>query len=210
MLSDTVRRPSKRQRRAETEQDLAPIVFVYINDRRGKKNFTPIKALLDSGASATLVSESVVKKLKIKTTSTSTTWTTAGGTLSTNKACDAQFMLPELSNSQTVDWRVHLKPKGHSDNYDMIIGRDLLKVLNIQLSFADSVIRMKHAEIPMRPRDATLAEAFLVHTADKSDEELNSKYSTILDADYKKADLPSAVEAHDHLTRGEKAELLQL
>ena len=97
-------------------------------------------------------------------------------------------MLPELSNSQTVDWRVHLKPKGHSDNYDMIIGRDLLKVLNIQLSFADSVIRMKHAEIPMRPRDATLAEAFLVHTADKSDEELNSKYSTILDADYKKAE----------------------
>ena len=45
------------------------------------------------------------------------------------------------------------KPKGRSDNYDMIIGRDLLKVLNIQLSFADSIIRIKDAEIPMRPRD---------------------------------------------------------
>jgi hypothetical protein len=130
-LSDTVRRPeNKRSKITEADSDTSSIVFVYVNDRRGKKNFHPIKALLDSGASATMMSASIATKLKIKTVSTSTQWSTVGGQLNTNKMCTAQFMLPELSASQTVDWKVHLKPDSHASQYDMIIGRDLMRVLN--------------------------------------------------------------------------------
>jgi hypothetical protein len=96
--------------------------------------------------------------------------------------CTAQIMLSELSASQTVDWKVHLKPDSHASQYDMIIGRDLMRVLKIQLDFAENVIRMEHAEIPMRPRDIQLDEAFFAHTATKADEHLTSKYQQILDA----------------------------
>jgi hypothetical protein len=49
-------------------------------------------------------------------------------------------MLPELSASQTVDWTVHLKPDNHASQDDMIIGRDLMRVLKIQLNFSETVI----------------------------------------------------------------------
>ena len=73
-------------------------------------------------------------------------------------------MMPELSNSQRVTWdSVHVMPDQLKSNYDMIIGRDLLRELGIQMSFEEDVIRMGTAQIPMRPPNSTEQDAFL-HT----------------------------------------------
>jgi hypothetical protein len=157
-----------------------------------------------------MMSPSIATKLKIKTVTMSTQWSTVGDQLNTNKMCTAQFMLPELSASQTVDWKVHLKPDNHASQYDMIIGQDLMRVLKIQLIFAENVIRMEHAEIPMRPRDIRLDEAFFAHTATKADANFNSKYQQILDAKYEKTDLPSVVAQHSHLNGEEQKQLFWL
>jgi hypothetical protein len=55
-------------------------------------------------------------------------------------------------------------------------------VLGIQMNFQEGVIRMEHTEIPMRDPDIREDEAFYAHTATKADEELASKYSTILES----------------------------
>eukprot|EP00955_Chlamydomonas_euryale_P007254 76824-Chlamydomonas_euryale.AAC.1 len=58
------------------------------------KNSTPkavtIKALVDTGGSATLVKSSLVKKLKSKKEK-KTVWSTPGGTMNTSKKCKVQF-----------------------------------------------------------------------------------------------------------------------
>ena len=100
-----------------------------------------MKALLDSGASATLAKKSRGQKLKVKTKASSTEWTSANGEMTTTQKCGIQFMMPELSNSQRVTWdSVHVMPDQLKSNYDMIIGRDLLRKLGIQMSFEDDVI----------------------------------------------------------------------
>jgi transposase InsO family protein len=167
-----------------------------------------VKALLDSGASKSLIKASLVKKLRIKPSPSTVVWTTAAGKLDTKEKCSVEFMLPELSPSQTCTWDVHLISEKASPRYDMIIGRDLLKVLGIQINFSEEVIRMGTAEIPMRTPDVTVADAFYYHTASKSEELLNKE--TILDSDYKQADLRAVVQSADHLSPNEQEELYKL
>jgi hypothetical protein len=82
LLANTVRRPeNKRAKLKHDESDTTSprIVFVHVNNRRGKTKFCPVKeALLDSGASTTVLSTSIAKKLKIKTVPTTTQWSTVG------------------------------------------------------------------------------------------------------------------------------------
>ena len=70
--------------------------------------------------------------------------------------------LPELSNSRTICAHVHVAPK--LNEFDMIIGRDLLSELGITLNFKENSIQWDDIEIPMKPEDATAKKHF--HVAD--------------------------------------------
>ena len=95
LLSDTIRRPLKKKTKIDkSSHDFSPILFLYVNDRPGKANYRVVKALLDSGASATMMSKSIAKKLKVKTTTTSTQWPTAAGAMKTNQKCEIDFVMP--------------------------------------------------------------------------------------------------------------------
>ena len=157
-----------------------------------------------------MMSKSIAKKLKIKTAGSSTQWTTAAGSFQTSQKCKIDFVMPELSSTQKCMWEVHLKPAKVSLRYDMIIGRDLLRTLGIQLNFNENVIRMANAEIPMRPAEVTELTACFIHTLSKSEEEFTMKHEKILDSKYKKADLQEVVNKNDHLSPDKKAELLKL
>jgi hypothetical protein len=49
--------PRKKQRTGNHESDLRPIAFVRFNTRVGKSKPVTVKALLDSGASTSLITE---------------------------------------------------------------------------------------------------------------------------------------------------------
>ena len=55
--------------------------------------------------------------------------------IQTSQKCKIDFVMPELSSTQKCMWEVHLKPEKVSPRYDIIIGRDLLHTLGIQLNF---------------------------------------------------------------------------
>jgi len=66
-----------------------------VNTQLGKPKIHRIKVLLDSGASATIITKEHVKKLRLNKSSR-TTWTTKAGDFTTNATCKLKFSLPEF------------------------------------------------------------------------------------------------------------------
>ena len=88
------------------------------------------KILLDSGASGSIVSERFVKRFKQKKDETCT-WKTMAGSFTTSKQCIVEFTLPELNPTAKVRHKMYVVPK--MDKYDLIIGRDILQKLGMNL-----------------------------------------------------------------------------
>jgi len=153
-----------------------------------------IKALLDSGGSESLVTEKFVKKLRLKKSSNSSTvWTTHGGEMRTNQKVKAQFTMPELHEDRLIEWNLHVtKALGKCD---MIIGRDILQFLKIDLRFSDNVAECDGSELPFKDGEATPKEAYHIAEGDVMDEAV-SRVKRIIDSKYQKADLKTVV-IHD-------------
>ena len=99
----------KRQRISYIDEDLRPMAFVRLNTSLGKPTPVTIRALLDSGASESLVTEKCVKKLRVKDAQAPTTvWTTPAGEMKTRSKVKAQFTMPELQEKKLVEWSFHV------------------------------------------------------------------------------------------------------
>ena len=134
--------PSKKQR---TSEESVPILFGQICTReKGKPKPKTIKILLDTGGSDTIVNAKFVSKLsKIK--GSKQTWQTAAGDLSTSEQVQVQMTLPELHEKRVVHWKMHVTE--NELNYDMIMGRDLLAELGIDLLS----VSYTHLTLPTTP-----------------------------------------------------------
>ena len=106
--------------------------------------------MLDSGSSSTLIGQKFAKNLHF-IPSEPTRWKTSAGTFSTHQKALVQFSLPELHSKRTILQPMHVTtaPMG----YDVIIGRDIMDLLGIDLQFSTKTIKWDHAEISMRPNN---------------------------------------------------------
>ena len=128
-------RPKKKPR----NEDLRPITFVTFNSRLGKAKPIRLTALLDSGGSGSLISAKHTKNLRVRSSqSEATAWSTPAGDLETNKQCLAQFRFDELHSDRVIEWKLHVAPDLGA--YDMIIGRDVMAFLGIDVHFSDKTV----------------------------------------------------------------------
>jgi len=204
-LRDLIQGPIAKRKRSKT-QHLKPVAFVRMNTRHGKAKPTMVKALLDSGASSSLIARRVVTKLR-KHKTASQTWSTPAGSLTTNETVKSQFTLPELQDDQLIEWNLHVtEDLGAAD---MIIGRDLLEFLQIDILFSEMEVHWGSSVMPFKEADASVSESYHVQD-DGPLEESSARIKRILDAKYEPADIEEVIDSQSQLGPAEKHQLRQL
>ena len=218
MLSDLYKPPSKSStsdqhaRKKRKLRSISPIVFVSFTIQRNKSNKhrkqkqRVLKALIDSGASSSLIVEKHTKGMPRKSEKEDKVWNTAAGEMkSKTKTKSMEFSLPELHTTRKIQKSFHVVEMELA-NYDMIIGRDLMTAIGLDVRGSDQSIQWDDAILPWRDVDVTHNEVYLAtpHDADVK------RLTAILDAKYEKADLRKVVANATHLSKDEQQELHEL
>lgn len=152
----TSQNPKKKRK---DDEHLIPLVFSDINIRHGKKRLKTIRVLLDSGASSTIVSSTLVEKLRVRKEER-VDWATMNGVFSTEGRCELEFALPELNPTAVIKHNVHVTKQ--SSNYEMIIGCDLMTSLGINILFQDQVVTWGDGVAAMKASDCTVKTSFSI------------------------------------------------
>ena len=195
----------KKKLRAGPNEKPVPVVFLSLREGRGTNKHKKIKALLDSGASGSIFTQSSVGKLNLHKES-STSWNTAAGVFSTSACCKVEFLLPEFSQTRTLRHKVHVS-KQPLTSYDAILGRDILNELGMDLMFSRGTILWGDLEIPMKPSEICTVETSFHVEDSRSIQNSLSRVKTILDANYHKADLHEVVTKVDTLDNSQQSKL---
>jgi hypothetical protein len=186
---------------------LAPIAFGRIQTTLGHSKTLGIKILLDTGSTESHVKRAFVTKLRLHK-DLAATWNTAAGQISTTEKCKLRFALPEFFPTKSIEWEMHV---GTLENvrYDMIIGNDLLECLKFDIKYSTTTIEWDGAEIPMRSRDSTIEDSYLISDPPCL-QEAAERIKRILDAKYEPANLDEIVNSCSHLTQDEQIQLKTL
>jgi hypothetical protein len=143
----------------------------------------PMRALLDTGTTATIILREFVGKGGDRTnTNKRTKWKTLGGTFTTNYESLLDFKFPEISTSKVVTW------------------------IGITFDCEQRCIRWGGTEIPLKTRNTLDNDEILHHAANEPDilQEAEKRQHRILNADYRKVEVDPFVEELKHLTMDEK------
>ena len=94
-------------------KNLSPILFVKIQHSTGKKNRQTkhklVKALIDTGASETIISAKAAKGLPLSNKTETKKWSTAAGMLNTSvKTKRLEFSLTELQANRKIQKSFHV------------------------------------------------------------------------------------------------------
>ena len=206
-------RPQKRSK----VEDLSTITLGYITNKRPNKSGEKqiLRVLFDSGCGATLINKKFVRHWK-KSRDSSTKWATKAGSFKTKRKCDIEFTLPAFHENRNITCNAYVDESHHeSSNYDIIIGRDLLHSLGINLLFDTAEISWDNAKINMQPLDRVTGnwvdtlekELLFAHDPTTTDAE---RIQNIIESKYCPADLQKIVEECKHLSTTEQGQLLKL
>ncbi len=144
-----------------------------------------------------------------------TKWSTRGGSFTTTQTCLVPYQLPEFTPNQTLTHRfwVNSTPPSHANDYDIIIGQDILRNLGLLFEFKTDVptIKWDNHQIVMRKRGFwthhNIAALYHASNLEAAEAKFN-RCSTILPASYKEAHLQNKVPKY--LTATNQQELLAL
>lgn len=183
-----------------------PITFAHIfrkKNVKNNKNTDPnIRVLLDSGASKSVICKNQILNKKCYKDST-TVWKNASGEITSSIKCKLVFNLPEFTNSRLITHKFHVMEE-ILPGYDMIIGRDLMRLLKLDVKYSTSTLEwFRNGEIPFKPHAVSAKNHFFISDTDNLIAE-SDRMTAILDAKFSKADLDDVANTTPHLSKTEK------
>ena len=201
--------PRKRIKKTHYSAEL----LVEVEDRHGK--VVPIRCLIDTGTSATMILRQFVRKGRAKSyKGKQEKWRTLGGTFTTNRKVLIDFSLPEFDTKKKISWICHVDEKTpyNQNNYDMIIGMDLQTELGLYVNTDTKMMVWKDTAIPLKERGDLNDPEFnnmLYHVLQEPAvlQEAETRQARILDADYSKVDIDEYVDELPHLADKQKQQL---
>ena len=115
------------------------------NNRETKHN--NLRVLIDTGSSHSLINKKYTTKSKRKENTKQ--YSTRSGTLKTKYELIEQLMLPEFSDKKNITWQFSIF-EGSDVGYDIVIGRDLMLELGMDISFAKKSVSWEGIKIVMQ------------------------------------------------------------
>ena len=202
--------PNSAKRTKHTQK--SPEIVVEIPSGNSDEPPRILRGLLDSGSTGCILLNEFTKGLK-KRFGTTEQWMTKGGIFTTKAKCLVPMILPDFTRQTRVEFDCHVDPtqKSHNTNYDIILGKDFMQELGIDILNSSLTLRWDGIEIPMRefgelrkPVDAI--DSFLLDIDRTSDatNDMQNRVTRILDAKYEKADLAQLCRNQPHLTTKEQ------
>ena len=206
-------RPKKRTK----VEDLSTVTLGYMVNKspENKEDKHKLRVLFDSGCSATLIHEAYLGGWK-KRKGPTIKWSTKAGKFRTKRVCDIEFTLPAFHEKKKISCTAYVDTSLPGNcHYDLIIGRDLMHSLGINLLFDTAQIMWDNATVNMQDPERLKKdwvseleqEILFAHDPDTTDAE---RIQQIIDAKYCPADLQKVVDECTHLTDTEQKQLLQL
>ena len=146
--------PNKRQKIEPVT--LIPITFVELKVKQENDTYATLRTLLDSGASSTLITAKAVRHLKKIMQKNS--FSCVAGIFSSRGKCHIRFKMAEFNPTATVSHCAHVTDT--LGQYNMIIGRELLHKLGIDLHFSNATMHCQNVEVSTKESTCTKKETF--------------------------------------------------
>ena len=201
-------------------QDYVPEIVIAVPDSLATRRFKYLRALVDTGATRSIAYKSSLPTKLQKKVETDpegkVSWTTKGGTYHTNHILSTWFQLTEFAPNRNFkhSFKIDETPKPSKNAYDIILGRDLMRSLNLDVLFSTdtpTITMNGETSIECKPRGywtrPRLRHLFYQSTIEQAEHEFMDK-RRFTKATYQQANLRSCVPAH--LKNNEKKQLLDL
>ena len=215
--------------------DLLTEVIVYVKHKNSSGEELAQKlyrVLVDTGCSRSLVKLAKLPEglFQDKRQVKETIWKTNAGMYTTKYEVPLNFTLPEFAPSKEIEFTLAVDDTEKSSKYDMIIGRDLLQALGMDILFSTGRLSWDGITVPMKsserltnilresmeaPLDdheedycGLVEEDFLIHLEGEHSRDATSRAQRMLDAKYEKGDVEKTVDTTcEHLSAKEKEQL---
>ena len=176
--------------------------------------------LFDEGASGSMIKGDIVQEfLEEFGIEQNVEYMTGAGALACNKRIPLQVTFDEFGGATRINHEFDVDPNPEGIGYDMIIGRDLLNKLGIDLRHSDKTIKWNDVLVPMKsfsdiweakhPTRQEMRATFLRSVEPKATREETERVTKILDSNYEKANLEEVVQNATSLNREQKRKLLK-
>lgn len=168
-----------------SDTDHVPELVIGLRSQISPTKHKFLRALIDSGASRSILhAASLPNALKSKIIDDpdgSITWSTNGGTYQTSYIAKFWFELSELAPAQYFKHTFKVDTTTNSPKYDIIIGRDLIKTLQIDLLWSSTVPSIGFAgkHIEMKPHGYWTRHRLRDFHNSQKIQQTTSKFTTI-------------------------------
>lgn len=190
----------------------APMSFIVAKTINGKTSMRLLRALFDSGGSATMIHDRCLPRGCEPTLLTNpiTSNTIAGNFVSDTCVQLKEITLPEFDRNKKIDGQGAFVFRGEC-NYDVILGRDFLRNAAIDIRFADNKIKWMNLTVDMKGGEKNIIQTGQINNDDDDqDQEQDNFAATILDAKYDGATPEEVANQQRHLTPAQREDVRRL